>query len=173
MKHAIRTTLLICIAVMVPMVGSYTKEASLKRTFRLKREIIYTLETVTIYNPVKRQCDKTPLITASNARIDLKKLKKRELRWLALSRDLLKRWNGNFHYGDTVQLTAGDPEIDGIWVIQDSLNKRYKNRGDLLFDSGVRKLGRWNNVKISKTIATPVLYPVEEAVLDESCVSYP
>ncbi|HEY9049296.1 MAG TPA: hypothetical protein VIN08_25515 [Ohtaekwangia sp.] len=162
MKHTIRITIFISIILMTPMVGSYTKEAGPKRTFRLKREISYVLETVTIYNPVKRQCDNTPLITASNAKIDVKKLKKQELRWLALSRDLLKRWNGVFHYGDTIKLTSGDPEIDGIWVIQDSLNKRYKNRGDLLFDRGVRKHGMWKNVKISKVIPTPILHPVEE-----------
>lgn len=69
---------------------------------------------------------------------------------MALSRDLLKRWNGKFQYGDTVLVTAGDPEIDGLWIIKDTMNKRYKKRGDLLFDTQVRSLGKWKNVEISK-----------------------
>ncbi|MEJ0057206.1 MAG: hypothetical protein WDN75_17055 [Bacteroidota bacterium] len=86
-------------------------------------EISYILETLTVYNPTTGQCDHTPLITASNARIDLEKLGKQELRWMALSRNLLKRWKGNFNYGDTVRVVAGDPQIDGLWIIQDNLNR--------------------------------------------------
>ena len=69
---------------------------------------------------------------------------------MALSRDLLTRWKGDFQYGDTVLVTAGDPQIDGFWVIKDTMNKRFKNKGDLLFDKQVRKLGKWKNVELSK-----------------------
>ncbi|SKC72844.1 RlpA-like double-psi beta-barrel domain-containing protein [Ohtaekwangia koreensis] len=160
MKKTFKTILVVIILMMTPMIGSYTKEAGIKHTIRITKEYTAVLETLTIYNPVKRQCDNTPLVTASNARIDVTKLKKQEIRWLALSRNLLKRWNGNFHYGDTVKLSSGDPSIDGVWIIQDNLNKRYKNCGDLLFDSNVRKLGKWKNVKISKVISTSVLHPI-------------
>lgn len=147
-----------------PIFGSYTKDTA-PATIRTihyteKKEITFTLETLTVYNPVKRQCDNTPLITASNARIDLNKLQNQQLRWLALSRNLLKRWKGAFQYGDTVNISAGDPEIDGVWIIQDTLNKRYKNCGDLLFDGKIRKLGKWKNVKISKTESVSVALTV-------------
>jgi len=142
-------TLLGC--VMVPIVGSSTrKENSYVSTVYIRKETSFTLETLTIYNPTRRQCDRTPLITASNKKIDLAKLSSQQLRWMALSRNLLKRWNGAFAYGDTVLVTSGDPAIDGLWVIHDTLNKRYENRGDLLFDKNVRTLGKWKNVKISK-----------------------
>lgn len=108
------------------------------------------LETLTIYNPVERQCDGSPLITANNSRIDLEKLSRNEIRWMALSRDLLKRWNGAFNYGDTVILDAGDAAIDGLWVINDSMNKRFKNRGDLLFHRDSRSTGIWKNVKMNR-----------------------
>ena len=108
------------------------------------------LETLTIYNPTEGQCDSTPLITASNARIDLDKLRRQEIRWMALSRNMLKKWNGKFHYGDTVILNAGDPDIDGLWVINDNMNKRFKDRGDLLFHSDTRKAGMWKGVKMAK-----------------------
>jgi hypothetical protein len=112
----------------------------------------YVLETLTIYNPVTNQCDADPLITANNSRIDLDKLRRNEIRWMALSRDLLKRWNGKFNYGDTVRLEAGDATIDGLWVINDNMNKRFKNRGDLLFHRDSRTTGIWKNVKMSKVV---------------------
>jgi hypothetical protein len=108
------------------------------------------LETLTIYNPVENQCDDSPLITANNSRIDLDKLSRNEIRWMALSRNLLKRWNGQFNYGDTVKLEAGDPSIDGLWVVNDNMNKRFKDRGDLLFHRDARSTGIWKNVKISR-----------------------
>jgi hypothetical protein len=108
------------------------------------------LDALTVYHPTKRQCDKTPLITASNSKINVDDLKNQQVRWMAVSRDLLKRWKGEFQYGDTVLVTSGDPQIDGFWVIQDTMNKRYKKRGDLLFDSQVRKSGKWKNVEISR-----------------------
>ena len=108
------------------------------------------LETLTIYNPVENQCDQSPLITANNSRIDLDKLYRNEIRWMALSRNLLKRWNGEFNYGDTVILDAGDPAIDGLWVVNDNMNKRFKDRGDLLFHRDMRSTGIWKNVRISR-----------------------
>jgi hypothetical protein len=110
----------------------------------------FVLETLTIYHPVEGQCDDSPLITASNARIDLDKLRQSEIRWMALSRNLLKKWKGEFNYGDTVMLKSGDPDIDGLWVINDNMNKRFKDRGDLLFHQDARKIGLWKNVKIAK-----------------------
>lgn len=110
----------------------------------------HVLDVLTIYNPVEGQCDKSPLITANNSRIDLEKLRRNEIRWIALSRDLLKRWNGTFSYGDTVMLDAGDAAINGLWVINDSMNKRFTNRGDLLFHPESRTAGIWKNVRINR-----------------------
>jgi hypothetical protein len=110
----------------------------------------HVLDVLTVYNPVEGQCDKSPLITANNSRIDLDKLRRNEIRWIALSRDLLKRWNGAFNYGDTVILDAGDDAINGLWVINDSMNKRFTNRGDLLFHPDSRSTGIWKNVKINR-----------------------
>lgn len=149
MKRLLFILLLSMVMILTPIIGSYTRGMSNKIYIPLETSIV--LETLTIYNPTTRQCDDTPLITASNCKIDTVKLFKQELRWIALSRNLLKRWNGQFNYGDTVMVTSGDLQIDGFWVIQDILNKRYTNRGDLLFDRRIRTIGKWNNVKISKT----------------------
>ena len=111
---------------------------------------IFNLDTLTIYHPSKSQCDSDPFVTASNKKINLKKLKEGSIRWMAISRDMLKRWGGKLNYGDTVELQAGDSSIDGTWIIQDTMNKRYKNRGDLLFDSTQRSRGMWTRVTILK-----------------------
>lgn len=126
-----------------------------KRTIELtvkeeKKTKEYILETLTIYHPVESQCDSDPLITASMKKINLEKLRTKQLRWMAMSRDLLKRWGGEITYGDTVVVITGDDEVDGKYVVQDTMNRRYKNRGDLLFHPSVRKLGKWKNVKIIK-----------------------
>jgi len=111
----------------------------------------FTLDVLTVYNPVNSQCDSSPLITASNQRISESKLRSGAIRWMALSRDLLKRWGGHIQYGDTIGLYSGDPAIDGFWVVHDTMHKRFRNRGDLLFDSKVRSRGKWSNVKVIPT----------------------
>ncbi|CAN5218888.1 hypothetical protein BH09BAC3_BH09BAC3_26470 [soil metagenome] len=133
---------------MKPTVVSSIRSVEVKISTVEEAPII--LRTLTVYNPTPGQCDMTPLITASNAKIDTIKLKLQQLRWIALSRNLLKRFKGNFNYGDTVRLFVGDPQIDGLWIIQDTLNKRYTDRGDLLFDRSIRSMGLWKNVKIYK-----------------------
>jgi hypothetical protein len=142
----------------VNMVGTTVHINSIKyfnRKFSIQNDTRTVLDALTVYNPTTRQCDRTPLITASNSKIDKTKLRKQEIRWMALSRNLLKRWNGKFHYGDTVIVNAGDPAIDGFWIIKDTMNKRYKNYGDLLFDSDIRIHGKWRKVEIARVKSIP------------------
>lgn len=150
MKKIISIHIILLALLMLPFTATSTRinRAGEKIYLRSSRQAV--LDVLTVYNPTTEQCDNTPLITASNSKINPDELKNENIRWMALSRDLLKRWNGVFHYGDTVLVTAGDPQIDGLWIIKDTMNKRFKNRGDLLFDSGVRKLGKWKNVEVVK-----------------------
>lgn len=102
--------------------------------------------TVTVYNPVEAQCDDTPLITANNSKIDLEKLNSGELKWVAVSRDLLKE--GGVSYGDRIRLTSNsDPKINGEYQVNDCLNKRYTKRVDILMPEHI-KLGKWEDVEI-------------------------
>jgi hypothetical protein len=128
---------------------SSTPGAAEEKSILVVRES-FTLDTLTIYNPIAKQCDRDPLITASNKKINLQHLRAREIHWMALSRNLLKRWGGQLNYGDTVNLESGDPSIDGTWIIQDTMNKKFINRGDLLFDVS-RAKGMWRNVKIVRS----------------------
>ena len=118
---------------------------------KMPAAIIITLDRLTVYNPLEDQTDSDPLITASNAKINLTKLKTGKIKWMAISRDMLKRWGGKVKYGDSVYIKVGDPAVDGYWIIQDTMNKRFKKSGDLLFHEKIRSSGKWNNVKIFVT----------------------
>lgn len=133
-----------------PLAATSTKVNATNQRIYVKTDTRVVLNALTIYNPERKQCDSTPLITASNSKINVEELRNDNIRWMALSRDLLKRWKGEFHYGDTVLVTSGDADIDGLWIIKDTMNKRFKNRGDLLFSKDVRKLGKWKDVEVSK-----------------------
>lgn len=149
--------LTVIIFLLIPIRGGFPAPTPTVDYGSLAPRKFVVLETLTIYHPVSAQCDGTPLITASNARIDLEKLRRSEIRWMALSRNLLKKWKGEFNYGDTVLLESGDPAIDGLWVINDNMNKRFKDRGDLLFDVQARKYGYWKNVRMAKWESKPMV----------------
>jgi len=150
MKKFISIHIILLTLILMPLVATSTRMSHAGEKIYIRSNTQVVLDALTVYNPTKRQCDKTPLITASNSKINVDHLKNQNIRWMALSRDLLKRWSGEFHYGDTVLVSAGDSQIDGLWVIKDTMNRRFKKRGDLLFDKEVRKLGKWKKVEISK-----------------------
>ena len=68
---------------------------------------------VTMYQPVYPQTDKTPDITADGTRIRISKAS--EYKFVALSRNLLKRWGGPFDYGDFI-LIKGTKTKDGVYL---------------------------------------------------------
>ena len=86
---------------------------------------------ITWYNPCESQCDSDPFITADMSKIDINKLNNRDIRWIAVSRDLL----GKYSMGDTVLINSPNPKVNGEWVIHDKMNKRFTNRIDLLVSS--------------------------------------
>lgn len=108
------------------------------------------LNHLTVYNPSVHQTDSDPLVTASMSVIDTVALATGEVRWMALSRDLLKRWNGALNYNDTIRVVTGDASIDGDWIVKDCMPKRRTLSGDLLFHASARKYGLWKNVRILK-----------------------
>lgn len=123
-------------------------------TNQIKKKIMYDtieIDRVTTYNPVASQCDSNPLTTADGSKINLTKLKNEDIRWCALSRDLISRWNGPFDYGDTLNIISDKkPWINGQWIVHDCMNARYTKSMDLLFDktNNKPKLGIAKDVKI-------------------------
>ena len=84
---------------------------------------------VTMYQPNTIQCDDTPNITADGTRIRIHKAS--EYKFVALSRNLLKRWGGPFDYGDFI-LVKGTKNKDGVYQVRDTMNPKWVKRVDIL-----------------------------------------
>ena len=99
------------------------------------------LVTATIYHATPEQTDSTPDTTASNKKIDMSNPLKH--RWIAVSRDLEAK---GLTFGVKVCVTgAGD--LDGIWTVQDRMNRRWSHRIDFLVNKDL-KGGKWENVRV-------------------------
>jgi 3D (Asp-Asp-Asp) domain-containing protein len=48
----------------------------------------------------------------------------------------------------TKVLIEGTKSLDGVWTIQDRMNKRWKHRIDFLVNKDI-KAGKWENIKIT------------------------
>lgn len=107
------------------------------------RKVDVYIVTATVYHAVAGQCDDSPLVTASGARISSTE-SAYEHRYLAVSRDLLDV----FPYGTKVEV-SGCGELDGEWIVADTMNKRYKGYIDLLINPDM-KGGKWTGVRIRK-----------------------
>jgi len=90
---------------------------------------------VTMYQPVYPQTDKTPDITADGTRIRISKAS--EYKFVALSRNLLKRWGGPFDYGDFI-LIKGAGKKDGVYQVRDTMNPKWVNVVDILESTHVQ-----------------------------------
>jgi len=104
--------------------------------------LTFVMVTATIYHADPKQCNADYLTTAS-----LKKINSQSPgshRWLAVSRDLEPL---GFVFGAQV-CVEGAGEMDGIWTVEDRMNKRWKNRIDFLVNYDI-KGGKWENVTIS------------------------
>lgn len=106
----------------------------------MKEFIIVALVTATIYHADPAQCNDDYLTTASMKTIEDPN---KPERWIAVSRDLEKK---GFTMGRKVIVT-GAGEMDGVWTIEDRMNKRWTNRIDFLVPKKM-KYGKWEGVKI-------------------------
>jgi len=85
--------------------------------------------TVTMYQPVRYQTDSTPNILADGTRIRTQDAS--NYKFIAVSRNLLRRWGGWLDFGDFV-LLRNTTNKDGIYQVRDTMNKRFVNRIDIL-----------------------------------------
>lgn len=81
--------------------------------------------TLTCYQPVKSQCDKEPLVTSDGSKINLRHLKRGNIKWCAISRDLLYLFPKNKPKRVFI-------EGFGVYEVKDVMNKRHKHRIDIL-----------------------------------------
>ena len=101
---------------------------------------------VTMYHPVKHQTDGTPDILADGTKIRIHKAS--EYKYVAVSRNLLKRWGGWLDYGDFIVL-SGTGGKDGVYQVKDTMNRRFVNRIDILESPGTKPY-KFTEAKIKK-----------------------
>ena len=81
--------------------------------------------TLTTYTPTAEECDSTPLVTASGFKINEKNPKRHRI--VAVSRDLKRKYK----FGTKLRI-KGAGKYDGTYVVRDVMNKRFRNRIDIL-----------------------------------------
>ena len=106
--------------------------------------------TVTMYQPVSYQTDSTPNILADGTRIRTQSAS--DYKFIAVSRNLLKRWGGWLDYGDFVLLQGTDSK-DGVYQVRDTMHPRWVNRIDILESINVKPY-KFDKAKIVKTDLT-------------------
>lgn len=101
--------------------------------------------TATVYNAVPSQCNADCTRTASMYWID--PAKAGSYRIIAMERTMMAEYG--IAYGDIVMI-QGTGTNDGLWQVQDTMNKRFKgqHRIDFLVDRSV-STGKWKDVTIS------------------------
>lgn len=100
--------------------------------------------TATVYNAVPSQCNNDYLHTASMYVIEPERIPKQRI--LAMERTFMAEYG--VRYGDVVRI-EGTGRYDGLWQVQDTMNKRFKGQHkiDLLVPSHIRH-GKWQGVKV-------------------------
>ena len=116
---------------------------TIKQVFTERKQEICKV-VATMYYAVENQCDADPFITACMYKINPRKAT--EHKWIAVSRDLLKMNGGKFEYGQKVRI-VGAGKKSGIYTIADTMNKRFKNKIDILETKGT-PIYKYNNVRI-------------------------
>lgn len=109
------------------------------------KSLFTTHVTITTYNAVRSQCDRSPLITADGTKIDHRKVKSGEQRIVAISRDLLYA----IPLGSII-----DIEGYGRYEVRDTMNSRFKHRIDILQHSSKKNFKK-DKIKI-KLVRKPI-----------------
>ena len=109
------------------------------------KSLFTTHVTITTYNAVRSQCDRSPLITADGTKIDHNKVKSGEQKIVAISRDLLYA----IPLGSII-----DIEGYGRYEVSHTMNSRFKHRLDILQHSSKKNFKK-DKIKI-KLIRKPI-----------------
>ena len=130
----------------------------------------------TVYHPVAKQTDKTPLLTADHTRINLNTINND--RYIALSRNLIyqhdsiRKWDGKIPFGSKIYVESEDCTIDGFWIVHDTMNKRYKKNIDFMQNHlDINSFyGKWFNIKLKAKVKKELIYInnilIEEKIID-------
>jgi hypothetical protein len=95
--------------------------------FKLILNFHFTFVSISHYYPDVKQCWGDPTITAYGSKIDTVALRNGQLKWCALSRDMLSRWGGKYNYGDSIYISGL-----GWYEVHDCMNARWAQKIDVL-----------------------------------------
>lgn len=111
-------------------------------------ELISDETVATVYNAVPSQCNADCYHTASMYEIIPERIEQDRI--LAMERTMMSQFG--IAYGDSV-LVQGAGRYDGVWQVQDTMNKRFRGQHkiDFLVPDNVRH-GKWTEVKVYKKI---------------------
>jgi 3D (Asp-Asp-Asp) domain-containing protein len=118
----------------------YEMEREELRINKLVETITPEIVTLTTYKANVGETDSTPNITASGFKITNPK----KHRIIAVSRDLKKKYK----FGQKIRIT-GAGKYDGTYRVHDVMNKRYRNRIDILIGDKDKQT-KLNKIKIYK-----------------------
>jgi 3D (Asp-Asp-Asp) domain-containing protein len=110
------------------------------KPFDLPPPLVEASVTLTTYSTCVEQTDSSPYVTASGFKLDSVNPKRHKV--IAISRDLRRK----FKFKDKVRI-VGAGKYSGIYRVEDVMNKRFRNRVDVLVnpkDDGTKL----SNVKI-------------------------
>jgi hypothetical protein len=107
--------------------------------FKLVLHFHFTFVAISHYYPDVKQCWGDPTITADGSKIDTVALRNGQLKWCALSRDMIwceyrqtltkdtTVWRGKYRFGDSIYVSGL-----GWYVVKDVMNKRFRSKIDIL-----------------------------------------
>lgn len=132
-------------------------QADIQATLRAPTEadswtVAATSVTATIYHAVPAQCNDDYLHTASMRTVVPETIA--EDRILAMERTMMRRLG--IAYGDVVKV-EGAGSMDGLWTVEDTMNKRYagQDRIDFLVPQSIQG-GLWRDVTIKVPVCGPL-----------------
>lgn len=141
-KKVMKKTVLVigCIMIaVVPMaVGNRIHKISIEKED--ESNVYHVKATMYTINPA--QTDSTPLVTASGYKLHPSNPKKHRI--IAVSRDLKKK----FKFGEKVRV-EGIGKKSGIYTVRDVMNKRWKNKIDILINPGEKAIS-YNKARLYK-----------------------
>ena len=135
LKTAFKVGIILWLIILIIQIESLRKDVK-----ELKK--IYNIDSVTVttYAPVPSQTDATPFITASGFKLNPKNPRKHRI--IAISRDLKQK----LRFGQHVRI-EGTGQYDGIYIVHDVMNKRFKRRIDILLNPS-DKPTMFKNIKL-------------------------
>lgn len=143
------TSLLLLI--LLPSISNFNtticKPVIVVKKSKIKPKVIFR---ASIYRPSKKETDSNPLETASMSIIDTNLLDEGKLLWVAISRNLHKRYGGKYDFGDKIILDNCGKFSNKTYIVKDLMAEQWLNKIDILISKNDTINYFFKNIKIKK-----------------------